>query len=165
MQATGGVYLFYSPTSSVHCDLTPGSANWVCLSDRNAKENFAVVDTHDILQRLSAMPITRWNLKGAEASNQHVGPVAQDFHAAFGLGDSDTMINTGDVQGVALAAIQGLYQVVQEKDAQIGTLQEQLTTLQRQHATLEARLAALEQAPQRPAAAVSVTAQSDRNSD
>jgi hypothetical protein len=40
---------------------------------------------------------------------------------------------------VALAAIQGLYQTLQEQEAQI-------TTLQQQNAALEARLSALEQA-------------------
>jgi len=69
----------------------------------------------------------------------HVGPTAQDFMAAFGLGASERHIGTVDAEGVALAAIQGLYQMVQEKDAKIEAL--------------EARLAALEgafQAEERP---------------
>ena len=67
--------------------------------------------------------------------------MAQDFHTAFGLGESDRHISAVDADGVALAAIQGLYKLVQEKDAQ-------LTVQQQQIAALESRLAALEQAGQ-----------------
>jgi hypothetical protein len=36
-----------------------------------------------------------------------MGPTAQDFRAAFGLGPNDTTISVVDADGVALAAIQG----------------------------------------------------------
>lgn len=54
------------------------------------------------------MPVYAWNPKGRNAHVEHYGPTAQDFHAAFGLGDDDTLIGTQDAGGVALAAIQGL---------------------------------------------------------
>jgi hypothetical protein len=63
--------------------------------------------------------------------------MAQDFHAAFQVGEDDTHINTVDADGVALAVIQGLYRVLQEKDGAIALLKQQ-------NATLEARVAALE---------------------
>ena len=44
---------------------------------------------------------------------RHIGPVAQDFHAAFGLGTHETAIATVDADGVALAAIQGLNEKVE----------------------------------------------------
>lgn len=110
-----------------------GGAGWNCTSDRNAKENFQAVDVAQVLERLAQMPLSTWSMKGDAAQTPHLGPTAQDFHAAFGLGDSDITINTADAQGVALAAIQGLYQVVREQRAEI--------------AALEARLAALEGAP------------------
>jgi hypothetical protein len=72
--------------------------------------------------------------------------MSQDFYAAFGLGDDDTVITTGDLDGVALASIQGLYQIVQEQDAQIAGLQEQIDGQQGQIDALLTRLAALEQA-------------------
>jgi hypothetical protein len=65
--------------------------------------------------------------------------MAQDFHAAFGLGDDDKVITTGDLDGVALASIQGLYAIVQAQEGQIATLQQE-------NADLQARLAAVEQA-------------------
>jgi hypothetical protein len=66
-----------------------------------------------------------------------MGPMAQDLYAAFGLGESDTAISTVDADGVALAAIQGLYQLSQEQDAQIGAQQKRIDDL-------EARVTALE---------------------
>jgi hypothetical protein len=103
------------------------------FNDRNAKENFAAVDGRDVLERLSGIPIETWNYKTQDPSIRHIGPMAQDFHAAFGVGGKDDKhIGTIDSDGVALAAIQGMYEIVQEKDAQI--------------ASLEARVAALEEA-------------------
>ena len=65
-------------------------------------------------KKVAAMPISRWNFKGDEGT-PHVGPMAQDFHAAFGLGTDDKHIATVDADGVALAAIQGLNQKLEEK--------------------------------------------------
>lgn len=135
--STGGVEFYYSANGALHCDLKPNSSNWNCTSNRNAKENFAPVDRQDALRRVAAMPVTWWNLKGTDPAHKHIGPVAQDFHAAFGLGE-ETTINTSDAQGVALAAIQGLYQLLQEKDAAIAALHEQ-------NAALEGRLEKLEE--------------------
>jgi hypothetical protein len=70
--------------------------------------------------------------------------MAQDFAAAFGVGESERHINTVDASGVALAAIQGLNQVVQEKDARITALEQQTVAQQQQITSLESRLAALE---------------------
>ncbi|MBK9138952.1 MAG: tail fiber domain-containing protein [Verrucomicrobia bacterium] len=87
-------------------------------SDRAAKENFTAVDSQEVLEKVAALPITRWNFKG-DAATQHVGPTAQDFHAAFGLGTDDKHIATVDADGVALAAIQGLNQKIEETRAEL----------------------------------------------
>jgi hypothetical protein len=75
---------------------------------------------------------------GAEGV-RHIGPAEKDFHAAFGLGQPGEGVSTIDLDGVALASIQALYQMVQEKDAEIAALQQENTDLQ-------TRLAAIEQA-------------------
>src|SRR5262249_15861620 len=54
-------------------------------SDRNAKEHFAPVNPLDVLDKVAALPITRWNFKN-DAGTTHVGPMAQDFYAAFDVG-------------------------------------------------------------------------------
>ena len=103
---------------------------WTDFSDRNAKENFAPVDREAILDRLAGLPVTTWNYKAESPSVRHMGPVAQDFYAAFGIGQDDRHIAALDASGVALAAIQGLYQVVQEKDAEIADLKARLARLE-----------------------------------
>jgi transposase len=80
------------------------------------------------------MPISRWNFIG-DAATPHVGPMAQDFHAAFGLGTDDKHIATVDADGVALAAIQGLNQKLEEavklKTAKIQELEQRLEALEK----------------------------------
>jgi hypothetical protein len=70
--------------------------------------------------------------------------MAQDFYAAFGVGESDRHINTVDADGVALTAIQGLYEIVREKDATIADQQRQLDRQQELIDQLLARIVALE---------------------
>ncbi len=154
VRASGGIWLgttsppsipegrFLNTSTGAH--LTTGG-QWVNNSDRTAKENLAPVDWQEVLQRLAAMPISTWSYKAEDASVRHMGPMAQDFYAAFGLGDSDTSIGTIDADGVALAAIQGLYQRSQEQAARIAELEDENATLRAQMADFEARLAALEQ--------------------
>ena len=103
--------------------------NWNNSSDRNLKENFKAVDLREMLARVAALPISRWNYK-TDPNTPHLGPVAQDFHAAFDLGADDKHIATVDADGVALAAIQGLNEVVAEKDLKITQLEKRLCTLE-----------------------------------
>jgi hypothetical protein len=99
---------------------------WLNYSDRNFKENFAPTDARQVLDKVLALPVLTWNYKNSPTAG-HLGPMAQDFHAAFGLnGTNDTCISTIDENGVALAAIQGLNQklesMAKEKDAEIEIL-------------------------------------------
>jgi hypothetical protein len=142
-RASGGV-IFYSDADMVaHVYLPPGGTSWTNISDRAIKENFRSVDTQAILDTLAAMPVQEYNLKSQDPAIRHVGPVAQDF-AVFGYGESDLAINMQDADGVALAAIQGLYKISQEQGALIEALQAENAAQQQQIAGLEARLAALE---------------------
>jgi hypothetical protein len=120
------------------------SGVWTNSSDRCAKENLAPVDGQDVLARLAKVPITTWNYKAEDPSIRRMGPTAQDFAEAFGLGSDDKAIGTVDADGVALAGIQGLYEVVQEKNTEMAALQAEVTALRQQNDDLEARLAALE---------------------
>ncbi|MCH8063415.1 MAG: tail fiber domain-containing protein [Chloroflexi bacterium] len=118
------------------CTLPSGSSTLICpggfsqVSDRAAKVNFAPVSGPDVLERLSTIPIETWSYKQGDTSARHIGPMAQDFYEAFGLGEDDMHITTVDIEGVALAAIQGLYQLLQEKDAQIVALEDRLSALE-----------------------------------
>lgn len=72
------------------------------------------------------MPIGTWNWKSQHQTIRHMGPMAQDFSAAFGLGEDDKHISTVDADGVAFAAIQGLHQMMRQKDKDIATLKREL---------------------------------------
>ncbi|MEY2430162.1 MAG: hypothetical protein QOJ40_3047, partial [Verrucomicrobiota bacterium] len=105
--------------------------NTVLTSDRNGKENFTALDAKTVLAKVASLPMTEWNYKDNSAEVRHIGPMAQDFHAAFALnGADDTRISTVDEGGVALAAIQGLNQKLNEKDAEIQQLQQRLDRLE-----------------------------------
>jgi hypothetical protein len=74
---------------------------WSGISDRNVKENFAPVDGQDVLASLAKIPIETWNLKSQDPSVRHIGPMAQDFYAAFEVGEDERHISTVGADGVA----------------------------------------------------------------
>jgi hypothetical protein len=132
VRATGGVRLVLGidggtgvPTWT--CSVANGGS-WACSSDRNQKQNLRQLDGQAVLAQLATMPIYAWNPKGENAHLRHFGPTAQDFYAAFGLGDSELRIGQQDADGVALAAIQGLNAKLEarlaEKELEIAELRD-----------------------------------------
>ncbi|MFO1313635.1 MAG: tail fiber domain-containing protein [Burkholderiales bacterium] len=101
---------------------TPNSGQWVSVSDVAGKTDFRVLDHQDVLARVAQMPVMRWRYKGEPEWKSHVGPTAQDFWAAFQLGDDDRHIGTIDEGGVALAAIQGLNAKLEAQAREIADL-------------------------------------------
>jgi hypothetical protein len=98
-------------------------------SDRNAKTDFTPVDSREVLRKVERMPVTRWHYKN-DLSTWYMGPVAQDFHEQFGLGDKDTVIHGVNADGVALAAIQGLSAELKDRDAKIASLEGRLASIE-----------------------------------
>ena len=129
-RASGGVYFYTNSglTSGVY--VASGGNSWNSISDRATKENLIPVNGQTILEKLAALTIQEYNLKSQASVIRHIGPVAQDFSAVFGYGESDRAINMEDADGVALAAIQGLYKLVKEKDAKIAELEARLKALE-----------------------------------
>jgi len=127
----------YFEAGNAVCSFKANESGWTCSSDKNLKKDFRAVDTAKVLEAVARMPVTTWTMKGSKT--RHMGPTAQDFRAAFGLGDSDKTINHTDAQGVALAAIQGLYQKNQRLEARVRQLEAQLAALH----SLQAEVAAL----------------------
>lgn len=105
-------------------------------SDRDRKQNLTRVSPVEVLARVVDLPISRWEYR-EDPDTPHLGPMAQDFHAAFGLGGDDRHIATLDADGVALAAIQGLHRMVTEKE-------ERLRRVEEENRALTQRLEALE---------------------
>jgi len=100
-------------------------------SDRASKENFSPVDDQRILDEVASLPMSTWSYKSEGRSVRHIGPTAQDFQAAFAVGSDDKHITMVDADGVALAAVQGLYQILKERDAEIAAMRSQIRELQR----------------------------------
>ncbi len=104
------------------------TGTYASSSDRNAKDDINAVDPAEVLAKVSELPIATWRYKGDDAT--HVGPMAQDFFAAFGLGADDKHIAPTDMAGLSLAAIQALQAEVAEKDARIRALEQRLERLE-----------------------------------
>ena len=119
MRARNG-FRFFTGNGAGGAQLEAGDTSWSVLSDRNVKKDFAPVDSVGILEKLAAMPITQWHYQWeASGVTPHIGPMAQDFKAAFYPGSDDKRITTQEADGVALAAIQGLNQKVEGEVSQL----------------------------------------------
>ena len=92
---------------------------------------------------LAAVPVSTWNYKTQDASVRHMGPMAQDLHAGFGLGVSDKGIDTIDADGISLAAIQGLYQLVKDTQQKLNEKESQIASQSTEIAELRAQIKAL----------------------
>jgi len=141
-RASGG-YRFFTGSGTVGAQLAPNSTAWSTISDRNAKKNFQAVDTVAVLDKLAAIPIQQWNYKWEKNTDvPNIGPMAQDFKAAFFPGRDDKSITTLEFDGVELAAIQGLNQKLQDelsrRDAENAKLKQQNDSLAERLNELEA---------------------------
>ena len=140
VRAAGGYRLYSNATKTTGMQMSAGGSSWVVISDRNRKQDFLAVDGEDLLARLRFVPVTTWRYRDeADRSTLHIGPMAQDWHRAFGFTTDDHTINMSDFDGVNLAAIQAL---ARRTDA----LQAENAALREQNRQLEARLERLEAA-------------------
>jgi len=129
-----------------------GGGSWASVSDRKVKANFAAIDGKKILAKLASLPVETWNYTSQDAAIRHIGPMAQDFYAAFHVGEDDRRITQVDEGGVAFAAIQGLNQKLEEleeklqhKDSQIAALSAQLVAQAEQMRALQAEISSVRQ--------------------
>jgi hypothetical protein len=114
----------------------------LCKSDRNLKRDILPVDKEAVLESVSRLPISTWAYKTDSPDVRHLGPMAQDFRAAFGLGDTDRGYYSVDAHGVALASIQALYELAKEQSRHI-------EQLERDNAELRERINRLDLQPTR----------------
>jgi hypothetical protein len=128
-RSTGGFVIHTSSPGTTGVELPGGSGTWSSFSDRNYKDNVELVDGREVLARLAEIPISTWNYTTEEESIRHMGPMAQDFYAAFGLGPDDRHITTIDADGVALAAIQALAGENAELRGRVDDLEAQMDEL------------------------------------
>jgi hypothetical protein len=137
MRGCGGVKVFTNQGLTSGVELAAGGSAWSAVSDRNRKENFLGLDGEEVLFRLRSVPVSTWNYLSQDRSIRHAGPMAQDFHAAFGLGESELLISSIDIDGVNMAAVKAL-------DARTQAQAERIAELEARNRELEARLERLE---------------------
>jgi len=138
IRAAGGVGInMNAPAHPLHIgtDSTNGNGahltvggTWTNVSSRSFKAGFEEIDKIDVLQRLASLEVTKWHYRGEEEF-VHIGPVAEDFREAFGLGHDERYITTVDADGVALAAIKGLYEMVVALQAEVAVLKQGSQTI------------------------------------
>lgn len=144
VRGCGGIKMYTSQNLSSGVEVAPGGGSWSSISDRNRKENFLAVDGEEVLQRLRRVPVSSWNYKTQDGSIRHLGPMAQDLYAAFGLGESDRLINTVDIDGVNLAGVQAVAARTDVLRAQVQALTSENAALRARADDLESRLRRLE---------------------
>ena len=136
-RAAGGYTLWTNAAATVGAQLAAGSGTWASASDRNLKTDVAHIDDAAVLAKVAMLPIERWSYK-SERGVRHVGPMAQDFYAAFKVGEDDKHITSIDEDGVALAAIKALHRDNATLHARVGALDAQNASLRAQLAALKA---------------------------
>jgi hypothetical protein len=129
------------------CSPSGQCSDFCAVSDRNLKTNFGSVDPADMLARVRDLPIATWNYTADDPAVRHIGPMAQDFAALFGVGADDRHIHLLDGQGVALAAIQGLVARIEDLHEENSRLAERVSRLET--ATWSALLARSQSSPAR----------------
>lgn len=120
------------------------SGVWQNASDVHRKHLFEEVSGEDVLTRLRTLPITSWSYRIDAPTVRHIGPMAQDFYATFGLGQDSLSIGTVDADGVALAGVQALAERTDAQAARIAALEAENEALRALLAGRDERVASLE---------------------
>ena len=139
-----GYFLYTKSDLSTYVYVLSGGGSWSGTSDKKKKENFIALDPEVALLKIKSLPVTEWNYKAQEASNRHIGPMAQDFYNAFKLGGvgNDTSITAFDIDGVNMIGIQALENRTADLKNQILELQQLLNKQNAKVETLESELSA-----------------------
>lgn len=109
-------------------------------SSRTMKDNIVEVNGIDILDKLSELMIAKWNYTKDGEGVKHIGPIAEDFYAMFGLGKDEKHIASLDTSGVAIAAIQALNNKLKQKNQKIKELEESNKNLNERLSAIESML-------------------------
>jgi hypothetical protein len=125
-----GARFFTNTTLTSGVVLAPGGGAWAPVSDSTVKTNIRPVNGAELLRKLDELAISRWSYETQDPSIEHIGPMAQDFHRLFGVGDNDKTITTIDPDGIALAAIKELSKRVDELSSENRDLKARLEAIQ-----------------------------------
>ena len=99
-------------------------------SSRTLKTAIQAVDAAAVFAAAMALPVYEWSYRQSAAGERHLGPMAEDFHAAFGLGADPARLAPSDVAGVALVAVQELAQQVEQRKRDIAEIRARVEALE-----------------------------------
>jgi trimeric autotransporter adhesin len=126
VRATGGARFVSgidgSGNPNAGVQLASGGGSWSSLSDRAAKRAIEPASGGGVLRKLASVPVSTWSYRAQDNSIRHIGPMAQDFYRAFGVGEDRKHIDSIDADGVALAAIKGLNRKVERLQRKVASL-------------------------------------------
>jgi hypothetical protein len=142
-RASGGVTFYSNVSQTTGVKLAAGSGSWSSVSDRNVKTAIVPLDDASVLAKVAVLPVSEWSYIAQGTGVRHVGPMAQDFYAAFGVGEDNKHIATIDEDGIALAAIKGLANRTERQDGELRMQRAVIARKDRQLALLEHRVAQL----------------------
>lgn len=124
VQASNGLY--FSKTATGTVSITAGrtidtdtggyltdAGVWQSTSSIAAKQAFEDISPLAILEKVLSLNVTEWEYKKIPGI-RHIGPMSEEFSELFKIGDDERALSPIDTVGVALAAIQGLKQYVDE---------------------------------------------------
>ncbi len=147
IRADGGIYITdtneqapYQPTRLINTSTgayLDDVGQWRDACDRSLKENFTDIDGSELLERVASLSVTMWNYKREGDEVKHIGPVAQDFHAVFGVGDDDRTIAPMDAAGISLASVKELYRRACEQEKEIERLSARIEELEKDRDRIE----------------------------
>jgi hypothetical protein len=121
--ATPGFYFLTTNDNTTGAHLSASGSGWQTTSDRNKKENLIEYDSDIALEKVEALPIYKFNMIGSDPAITNIGPMAQDWNELFVSNKDKLSIGSGDLDGVAFAAIKGLLKKVKELEARIDMLE------------------------------------------
>lgn len=125
--------LFIAVGGSYAANISP-AGTYTAISGVATKANFRRLDAADILTKISGLGIQEWESK-LEPGIKRIGPVAENFHAAFGLGamkpnpkdrtepEHEPMLAAADVAGVALLGVQELVPLMSDLQRRVAKLE------------------------------------------
>jgi len=127
---TGAVRFMTDPERGVGVSIAPGGGSWSAVSDREAKTAIEETQGLSVLEKVLQLPISEFSYRSQGEDIRHLGPMAQDFHPLFGLGEDERSISAMNLAGVSLAAIQGLAEENRVLSDRVHELEERLARLE-----------------------------------
>ena len=144
VRARGGTIIYSNGAQTLGVSLPANGGAWAAVSDRNRKQDLRYEDGEAALVKIAGMPIQSWSYKSTDGSVRHLGPMAQDFREAFGLGSDSVTITTTDIDGVNMLAVQALEARTRALDVKNAELKAKATALETSLRAKDAELARIQ---------------------